>query len=392
MSAVFCCPSISPFRPRQLDHELKFSAFMKWAKKEPSPGSDSSLVPSAPYAIQVVKQVNYGPQESIRYFVPNDLEFREATEDALLEANFEKVNSYKNFRCTRHDKFFELNFYQKNATNTHHWRSNLARPSRDIDLAFRKENPTPVSPVITSQDPALTTITKSDNTEEGAVNYEPPIVGKSRSECVTPGTRRALQMLLPHLQKGLMSSGPTSGDMRHNIQENGLGIFDPQEVVKPAVDYFEHLYESDAPHPPGCKCLQALVDKVLATGRRDGVGWVVRFGHLVEKVMEAGVPGEEVAKVLYHSGRHSSRIIVKEWEEEDDSGEKPTDRDGKDWRTELDNEEAGDDYGDSTRDVYWDHLDEDNFRHSSWRGSSPSSNKDFTACDQECGYCGVCDY
>lgn len=27
--------------------------------------------------------------------------------------------------------------YQRNPTNSHHWRVNLARPSRDIDLAFR---------------------------------------------------------------------------------------------------------------------------------------------------------------------------------------------------------------------------------------------------------------
>ncbi|KAM7195168.1 hypothetical protein V8F33_006842 [Rhypophila sp. PSN 637] len=356
--------------------------------------------------------------ESIRYFVPDDAEFREATEDALLKANFERL------------------------------RSNLARPSRDIDLAFRKENPTPVSSVITSQDPAPTTVTTSDNTEEGAVDHTPPIVGKLGSECVTPGTRLALQMLLPHLQKGLLSSGPTSGDMRHNsimlllaldkvntdmnlgmdlkylwttqlenhlhvlsffwncfvldFKNSGvtLGVFDLQEVVMPAVDYFEHLYKSDIPRPPGRDRLQALVDKVLATVRRDGVEWVVRFGHLVEKVMEAGVPGEDDAKVLYHSGRHMSQIIVKEWEEEVDSGErqsesaqkqKPTNGDGKTWRTELDNEDE-DYYGDSTRDVYWDHLEEDDFRCSSWRGSSPSSNKDFTACDQECGYCGQCDY
>lgn len=37
-----------------------------------------------------------------------------------------------------HNRFFEVNLYQKNPTNAHHWRSNLARPSRDIDLAFRR--------------------------------------------------------------------------------------------------------------------------------------------------------------------------------------------------------------------------------------------------------------
>jgi hypothetical protein len=41
---------------------------------------------------------------------------------------------YKNFRCALHDKFFELNLYQKDPVNRHHWRANIARPAADIDL------------------------------------------------------------------------------------------------------------------------------------------------------------------------------------------------------------------------------------------------------------------
>lgn len=43
---------------------------------------------------------------------------------------------YKNF-----NKIFKINLYQKNPTSAHHWRDNLARPSRDIDLAFRRKDP-----------------------------------------------------------------------------------------------------------------------------------------------------------------------------------------------------------------------------------------------------------
>jgi hypothetical protein len=55
-----------------------------------------STVNSAPYAVQLVRQVNYGPQESIRYFVPakNGSDLTETTEDSLVESNFEKLNSY----------------------------------------------------------------------------------------------------------------------------------------------------------------------------------------------------------------------------------------------------------------------------------------------------------
>lgn len=43
-----------------------------------------------------------------------------------------------------HDKFFEVNLYQQNPTNRHHWRANIARPATDIDLVYRqkKEKPT----------------------------------------------------------------------------------------------------------------------------------------------------------------------------------------------------------------------------------------------------------
>ena len=33
-----------------------------------------------------------------------------------------------------HNKFFELNLYQKDPVNRHHWRANIARPAADIDL------------------------------------------------------------------------------------------------------------------------------------------------------------------------------------------------------------------------------------------------------------------
>lgn len=98
MSCFFCCSSIKPYRPRRLDHEAKFRTFMRWA--EPQTTSlvpvDGSLVSSAPYAVQLVKQINYGAQESIKYFVPasNGSDFAETTENDLLKSNFEKLNSY----------------------------------------------------------------------------------------------------------------------------------------------------------------------------------------------------------------------------------------------------------------------------------------------------------
>ncbi|KAK8914878.1 hypothetical protein VCV18_011199 [Metarhizium anisopliae] len=45
------------------------------------------------------------------------------------------ASRYKNYKCEVHDKFYEVNIYQKDPVNKHHWRATLARPARDIDLA-----------------------------------------------------------------------------------------------------------------------------------------------------------------------------------------------------------------------------------------------------------------
>ena len=50
------------------------------------------------------------------------------------------ASRFKNFKCEQHNRFFEVNLYQKNPVNAHHLRANLARPSRDIDLTFRSKD------------------------------------------------------------------------------------------------------------------------------------------------------------------------------------------------------------------------------------------------------------
>lgn len=96
MPALFCCSSIQPYRPKRLDHEHKFDKFMQWAK---STSAKLDVVPifivSADYVVQLVRQANYGPQESVRCFmtVNDGIEFTEVRENDLIAANFEKLNS-----------------------------------------------------------------------------------------------------------------------------------------------------------------------------------------------------------------------------------------------------------------------------------------------------------
>lgn len=105
MPSLFCCASIQPYRPQRLDHEAKFSTFMTWAQ---SPEADISQATTdepaaekselkATYIVQFVRQVNYGPLESKRYFAAPEGEgqsFIEVTEEDLIQANFQKLNSY----------------------------------------------------------------------------------------------------------------------------------------------------------------------------------------------------------------------------------------------------------------------------------------------------------
>ena len=95
MSSIFCCSNLQPFRPRRTDHEAKFRSFFEWAKFPKTAAVVNPAAGNWQYAIQLVKQVNYGPLESKRYFVPLDdvAEFKEITERDLIEANFAKVNS-----------------------------------------------------------------------------------------------------------------------------------------------------------------------------------------------------------------------------------------------------------------------------------------------------------
>ncbi|KAK6602562.1 hypothetical protein ACHAPC_008888 [Botrytis cinerea] len=146
MTTLFCCDSPESFRPQKLTHQQKFTSFKAWAEYPRSssittpndPGDASNpITPTTPYAIQFVRQLNYGPLESKRYFIPDTNspgDFIEISEQHLILANYQKLNSYKNFKCTPHNKFFEVNLYQRDPVNDHHWRANIARPAGDIDL------------------------------------------------------------------------------------------------------------------------------------------------------------------------------------------------------------------------------------------------------------------
>ncbi|KAF2635340.1 hypothetical protein P280DRAFT_536420 [Massarina eburnea CBS 473.64] len=140
MSAIFCCSGTQGYKNKTISEESKFREFITWvAFPKESKIQTEDLPSTATLAIQVVKQVNYGPLENKRYFIHNsngsgETAFVEVAEQWLINANFQKLNAYKNYKCATHNRFFEMNVYEKDPINSHHWRANVARPASQIDL------------------------------------------------------------------------------------------------------------------------------------------------------------------------------------------------------------------------------------------------------------------
>jgi hypothetical protein len=95
MSSIFCCSNATPYKDCTLSHEPKFQTFTSWAKHPKTSSISSSPDPSSvTLVMQLVKQVNYGPLESKRYFAECGGEFVEVTEQWLVDSNFQKLNAY----------------------------------------------------------------------------------------------------------------------------------------------------------------------------------------------------------------------------------------------------------------------------------------------------------
>ncbi|KAI0098719.1 hypothetical protein GGR51DRAFT_552449 [Nemania sp. FL0031] len=393
MSSIFCCSSISPYRPRLLDHEPKFSSFMGWAKADSvEPENGSSLINSAPYVIQIVRQVNYGRRESIRYFVPDSSSsvFLEASEQDLIQANFEKLNSYKNFRCQQHNKFFEINLYQKNALNTHHWRANSARPSKDIDLEFREATV-----------PAASQDRLSSNLEQATSSSKPntPTVGHQSDQAHSP-LKPILQFLLPRAEANLgsnslllllcldwvnkeldlgldhddlweaeLSSSNISIFLKSCISPSSPNLVSLKEIENLVVHAMDHMNSTESNQRPSRVKLENIVNQVLESNT--SASWVSQNEGTIRNVLASGPSAEFLVNFRPRD------------EELPDNGPRhitvvDPPRSFKQGKLFLNDDDDDDDYFESSYDYDFD------------RDSSPGG--DYAACDKECGYCGKCDY
>lgn len=128
---IFCCGEFVPYKPRRTDHEDLFNSFKDFAD---GTGKIHSLNEDT-RSIQIVKQKNFGPILEKRYFVLPD--FEEVTESYFTEHNYKRLNSFKNYKCSKHNLFFELNAYTRSSTvksNHHHSTTSGNVYSRDSEL------------------------------------------------------------------------------------------------------------------------------------------------------------------------------------------------------------------------------------------------------------------
>eukprot|EP01053_Blabericola_migrator_P009397 Blabericola_migrator_1__9396@NODE_5073_length_882_cov_216_202454_g3211_i0_p1_GENE_NODE_5073_length_882_cov_216_202454_g3211_i0NODE_5073_length_882_cov_216_202454_g3211_i0_p1_ORF_typecomplete_len149_score16_76_NODE_5073_length_882_cov_216_202454_g3211_i036449 len=132
---LFCCKSIAPYRPQHLTQEAKFNSFLSWAKSIGGPVEMAKLQDvQSPFVVQLVRQVNFGPVESKRYFACIDQalkRFVEVPEEELRLSKLTKINTFKNYKCASHNRFFELNIYQPRTTAV---QLGSARQEASIDL------------------------------------------------------------------------------------------------------------------------------------------------------------------------------------------------------------------------------------------------------------------
>ncbi|PNP49969.1 hypothetical protein THARTR1_09300 [Trichoderma harzianum] len=387
MPNLFCCSSIRPYRPKRLDHERKFDNFMQWAKSASAePDDDSSFL-------------------SVRYFatVNDGVEFAEVGESDLIAANFEKLNSYKNFKCTAHDKFFEVNLYQENPINRHHWRANIARPATDIDLVYRqkkekeKEKSTQAIKVEDTKQGDRDDEPEHDDSSGSGVPGSPSQVNKAASQLNIPALKSVLRYLLPKVKTNLGSNPLLSLlalDWANNELSLGLEIEDLwiSELKKDnIVAFLRSFVKLSAPDSTTYKVVVEIKDAVgLAIHRaglltKEKIHGRSKFQEIINHILALCSASDWVSKcregILRMFTEAPDERLLELGQRKEDAYQntyiKMTSRADR----EVDD---NDDYN------QYDYSDD--YDYNPYEASSPDSDKDLTACDKECGYCGKCSY
>ncbi|KAI0789185.1 hypothetical protein C8Q75DRAFT_766887 [Abortiporus biennis] len=70
MSTLFCCTAREQYKPRTVVHELTLNSFVGWSKfPKQSICESDELNQNVDYVIELLRQIDFGPEESRRYFL-----------------------------------------------------------------------------------------------------------------------------------------------------------------------------------------------------------------------------------------------------------------------------------------------------------------------------------
>ena len=109
MADIFCCSSVRSYKNCPTDHEEKFRRFL----------AGESSAAGGQHVFQVVQKIDFSPTiVSTKYY---DESLREVSAADVANGRYQKINSFKNFKCLTHKYFYEMNMYvQGTARSTHH--------------------------------------------------------------------------------------------------------------------------------------------------------------------------------------------------------------------------------------------------------------------------------
>ncbi len=108
---TLCCKSPQPYKPTKTDYEALFKFFLY---AQYGIGSHCTApVGDAIFCIQVVSQINFMAEtRQAEYFLVEQGKIEKCDED-MFKKDFVRLNSFKNFVCKEHNRFFEINGYKK---------------------------------------------------------------------------------------------------------------------------------------------------------------------------------------------------------------------------------------------------------------------------------------
>jgi hypothetical protein len=115
MSDFFCCSKYKDYKNiwQNNTNSERFREFISFTNGNTLPNA------STPYAVQAVVKQDFGPVLYTKWYIREGNGFKEDdTNNSSRE--FLRSNDFKNYKCARHCRYFELNLYTQDGVSHHH--------------------------------------------------------------------------------------------------------------------------------------------------------------------------------------------------------------------------------------------------------------------------------